>query len=447
MTTLENNYLGPYGFDYSQLATSLEPAGYNDGIYNDPLWTKQGVDWLPSTAARSSPGSASSRCSTRTTSPTSRAASRADVTRPDWEVELPLNFDDDTTTKPTVHTQYADGAALIRGGIADDDTATWKRLLNTYCDLIVNTDDNLGAIVKALAASGGLEDTVIIRTSDHGEMAASHRGVGKGPTIYEEQLRMPLSISWPKRFAAGARTPALAEAVDIVPTCLELAGVARSRLPLPLAARPLAGARVVKPGKRRRRRTSRSAPATRSGRRPTSPAPGGRGGATSAPRCRATSRSPATSRWTASRRSEIPGDQEYELYDLSEDPYELRNLADDPAYKPLLDDLLARLHELEKERFAPVEVPDYGGASLIEPIRPDPIGRPRDADSDGIRSPVEGLPGAYVQLPFGDPHLERRVYEAGGVERVPQTADESRAAAEARARRARRCSASSGHRG
>jgi hypothetical protein len=48
-------------------------------------------------------------------------------------------------------------------------------------------------------------------------------------------------------------------------------------------------------------------------------------------------------------------------------------------------------------------------------------------------SAVEGIPGAYVQLPLGDPHLLDAVYEKGGSGRVPQTADASRALAEARA--------------
>jgi hypothetical protein len=127
-------------------------------------------------------------------------------------------------------------------------------------------------------------------------------------------------------------------------------------------------------------------------------------------------------------------DQEYELYDLSEDPYELRNLATDPAYKPLLDDLLARLHDLERDRLGPVEVPPYGKASLIEALRPDPIGRPQTPLSKSAGAlPTAGVPGAYVQLPFGDPHLERAIYETGGTQRLPQTADASRAMAEARA--------------
>ncbi|MDX6665707.1 MAG: hypothetical protein QOG68_1913, partial [Solirubrobacteraceae bacterium] len=188
-----NNYLGPYGFDYSEQSLSLEPGGYNDGVYNDPVWTKQGVDWLHAHGGQEQPWfMVVSLLNPHDIAYYPRGFS-GDVVRPDWQVELPLNFEDDPATKPTVHRQYASGAALIRGSIADDDTATWKRLLNTYCDLIVNTDDRLAAVVKALHTSGAMDDTVIIRTADHGEMGGSHRAVGKGPMIYDEQLRMPLS--------------------------------------------------------------------------------------------------------------------------------------------------------------------------------------------------------------------------------------------------------------
>ncbi|MDX6666017.1 MAG: choline-sulfatase, partial [Solirubrobacteraceae bacterium] len=132
---------------------------------------------------------------------------------------------------------------------------------------------------------------------------------------------------------------------------------------------------------------------------------------------------------------ELTDEQEYELYDLKDDPYELRNLARDPAYKALLDDMLARLRELESERLGPVKVAAaYGGASILEPLRPDPLGRPDLIDPPSGPSPVEGVPGAYVQAPFGDPHLDSRVYDGGGPDRVPQTADSSRALAEERAR-------------
>ena len=119
---------------------------------------------------------------------------------------------------------------------------------------------------------------------------------------------------------------------------------------------------------------------------------------------------------------EVTDDQEYELYDLSEDPYELRNLAHDPAYKPLLDDMLARLRELEHERLGPVEVPHYGGASLLEPLRPDPLGRPDAAEQAQRRLAGRGRPGRLrpgaVRRPAPRrPRLRRRRPREGAADR------------------------------
>lgn len=432
--TLRNNYLAPYGFDYSEISTSLEPAGYNDGVYNDPVWTKQGVDWLKEHGGDDQPWF----CVVSLLNPHDIAyfprGFTADVTRPDWEVQLPPNFEDDITAKPRVHAQYDGGAALIRGKIAPDDIDTWKRLLNTYCDLVVNTDDNYAAVMKALHHSGGLDDTVVIRTADHGEMAGSHRAVGKGPMIYDEQLRKPLSISWPKRFGAvqGARTAALAEAVDLLPTCLELAGVAD-----PVGRYPWLRGRSLVP--------ALEDPVHARGKEFTvstcdevwSPQDfAGQGKAWKRHVRAALSGHFKIARYvamTGKPQTEVTDEQEFELYDRHEDPLELRNLARDPAYKPLLEDLKAVLHDLEQERLGPVEIALKGSASLIEGIRPDPIGRPSLSDAEGGPGPAEGIPGAYVPLPFGDPQLLAHVYEGTGGDRLPQTADESRAMAEARA--------------
>jgi arylsulfatase len=433
---LQGNYLGPYGFDYSYQAPSLEPAGYNDGVYNDPLWTAQGVDWLRRHGGQDKPWfMVVSLLNPHDIAYFPRGFT-VDVKRPDWGVELPPNFADDPATKPAVHAQYANGAALIRGGIDHDDVPTWKRLMNTYCDLIVNTDHNLGAIVKALGDSGAMDDTVIVRTSDHGEMGASHRAVGKGPLIYDEQLRMPLSISWPTRFDQQAeRTGALAEAVDIVPTCLELAGVDD-----PVGRYPWLRGKSLVPAV--------DDPADAEGKDFTvstcdevwSPQDFAGVGKPWRRHVRAAlSGHYKVARYVAmdgKPQTEIAGEEEYELYDLHEDPLELRNLARDPAYKGLLDDMLARLHELEKERLGPVEVPAYGDASLIEPLRKDPLGRPRTplSKQESAPSPIEGIPGAYVQLPIEDPHLERAIYEiAGRGKRRPKAGERSRAAAEANA--------------
>jgi hypothetical protein len=280
-----------------------------------------------------------------------------------------------------------------------------------------------------------MDDTVIIRTADHGEMGASHRAAGKGPMIYEEQLRMPLSVSWPVRFKSqGARTQALAEAVDILPTCLEVAGVADPVNKYPwLRGRSLVPAVENPAGTRGKDFTVSTCDEVWS---PQDFAGVGKP-------WRRHVRAALSERFKVARyvamsgkpQKEIPGEEEYELYDRFDDPLELRNLARDRAYKPLLDDMLARLRELEKERLSPVKVPYYGNASLVEALRPDPIGRPETplAQQPSMPSAVEGIPGAYVQLPIGDPHLVDKIYETGGKTRLPQTADASRALAESRA--------------
>jgi arylsulfatase len=427
------NYLGPYGFDYSFEAPSLEPLGYNDGVYNDPIWTKQAIDWLGQYGSQDKPWfMVASLLNPHDIAYFPRGYS-VDVKRPDWQVSLPPNFVDDQTTKPTVHEQYANGAALIRGAIKPDDKITWKRLLNTYCDLIVNTDENLAAIMKALHATGQMENTVVIRTADHGELGGSHQQFGKGPMVYEEQLRMPLSISFPGRFAQGVRTAAVSEAVDIVPTCLELAGLADpvSRYPW-LRGQSLVPAVEDPAGARGKDFTVSTCDEVWS--------PQDYAGVGTPWRRHV--RAALSGRFKVARyvamdgnpQKELTGEQDYEVYDLAEDPYELRNLAVDPAYKPLLDDLLARLRELEAERLGPVTVPAYGAPSLIQPLRPDPLGRPQTPASAAAQapSPVAGAPGAYVQLPIGDPQLTRRVYE-GDSGRAPKTQDQSRELAEARA--------------
>jgi arylsulfatase A-like enzyme len=432
--TAAGNYLAAYGFDYSDPAPSMEPAGYNDGVYNDPIWTKQAIDWLAEHGDDEKPWfMVLSLLNPHDIAYFPRGFS-VDVERPDWQVSLPPNFEDDKATKPKVHSQYANGAALIRGGIQPDDKATWLRLINTYCDLIVNSDENLAAVTKALHDSGAMDRTAIIRTADHGENAASHRAVGKGPMVYEEQLRMPLSVSLPGRFSGGARTAGNADSVDILPTCLELAGVDN-----PTGRYPWLRGQSLVP--------ALEDPAATRGKDFTvttcdevwSPQDFAGYGAPWKRHVRAA----VSGRFKIARyvamsgkpQRELTDDQEYELYDLAEDPYELRNLAADPAYRPLLEDMLVRLRELETDRLGPVEVPYYGSASVIEPLRPDPLGRPETAAANAASqpSPVEGVPGAYVQLPLSDPHLERRVYEdAGG--RDPKTRDRTRELAEARAR-------------
>jgi arylsulfatase A-like enzyme len=86
-------------------------------------------------------------------------------------------------------------------------------------------DAQLGRLLDALEASGELEKTLIIFTSDHGELLGDHGLMYKGCRFFEALVHVPLIIAWPGRFRAGVRSRALVELVDLAPTVLEAAGL------------------------------------------------------------------------------------------------------------------------------------------------------------------------------------------------------------------------------
>lgn len=93
-----------------------------------------------------------------------------------------------------------------------------------YYAMIELLDEQFGRLLDHLDAIGERENTIVIFTSDHGEMLGDHGLVLKGCRFYEPLVRVPLVISWPGRFRAGLVSEALVELVDLAPTLLEAAG-------------------------------------------------------------------------------------------------------------------------------------------------------------------------------------------------------------------------------
>ncbi len=98
---------------------------------------------------------------------------------------------------------------------------------NFYAYLHKVVDENLGRVLDALDAKPAVRDrTVVLRISDHGEMGMSHGGLRqKTFNAYEETLRVPLIISNPVMFPQATSTRALASLVDLMPTLATLAEV------------------------------------------------------------------------------------------------------------------------------------------------------------------------------------------------------------------------------
>jgi arylsulfatase A-like enzyme len=99
----------------------------------------------------------------------------------------------------------------------------WRRLKANYLGLVTLVDRALGRICAALEASGQADNTIIVFTSDHGEMLGDHGLTQKG-VFYEEAVRIPLIIHVPWLSNKQIMLEGPISQVDLVPTLLELAG-------------------------------------------------------------------------------------------------------------------------------------------------------------------------------------------------------------------------------
>jgi len=93
-----------------------------------------------------------------------------------------------------------------------------------YYAMAKNVDDNVGRLMKYLDESGLAEDTILVFTSDHGEMLGSHDRRNK-MVPYAEAVNIPTIIRWPGKIAAGSRTDTLHTPMDHFPTLCGLAGL------------------------------------------------------------------------------------------------------------------------------------------------------------------------------------------------------------------------------
>lgn len=121
---------------------------------------------------------------------------------------------------------YADATAeelLNRPNVPRDDSnrSAFESVKN-YFAAITGVDEQFGRILAALGQENLADDTIVIFTSDHGDMMGSHGLMGK-EVWYDESLLVPFVIRWPGRIAPG-HDDLLLSVPDIMPTLLGLAG-------------------------------------------------------------------------------------------------------------------------------------------------------------------------------------------------------------------------------
>lgn len=102
-----------------------------------------------------------------------------------------------------------------------------RHLTALYRGMVRSADDQVGEVLDALAASGHLEDTIVVIASDHGDNLGSHSRFNK-ESSQQEALRVPLMVRWPGRVRQQTASQLAASLVDVAPTLLGLLG-----LPIP----------------------------------------------------------------------------------------------------------------------------------------------------------------------------------------------------------------------
>jgi choline-sulfatase len=177
-----------------------------------------------------------------------------------------------------------------------------RRARHAYFAAISYVDERIGEVLGALREAGLEDDTLVVFTADHGEMLGE-RGLWFKMAFFEDSVRVPLVVRGPPELVrAGARVAAPVSQLDLVPTLLELCGVASGEAPADVDGASLSGLL--------RGDGERAAPvlAEYLGEGVAAPAVMVRSGALKYIRC--------------------PGDPD-QLYDLAADPRELRNIAGD----------------------------------------------------------------------------------------------------------------------
>jgi arylsulfatase A-like enzyme len=249
------------------------------------------------------------------------------------KIPKPETFDDDLKDPPYPGKTSAIRLAYNKIGtdnLGDDDPRTLEEVAKDYYAGIVDNDQNIGRVLQSLDKTNRTDDTAVILTSDHGFFLGEWRMYDKR-FMYEPSIRVPLMVRYPALIKPGICN-ATALNVDIAPTLLELAGV---RVPASIQGRSLVPLLTGEPPDDWRTDWLYEYfefPAAEHVR---------------------PHRGIRNERYKLIHFHAVHGfpdlADEFELYDLQQDPGELQNLYGRPEYASLTRQLLERLAQLRKE--------------------------------------------------------------------------------------------------
>lgn len=254
------------------------------------------------------------------------------------DIPKPSNFHDSMEDKPSIYRRQRD--------VWND--MSWRHFAEAtacYYAYCTHIDNQIGRLLETLKATGELDDTVIVFTSDHGDFMGGHGMMLKGLPPFEEAYRVPLIINWPGRGINGNVSNDLVQLHDLAPTLTTIAGRT-----FPDQSRLSIRNEHAKCG-----RTVRDTDATPSY-RPDSLLPFLNEERPLDHRQEAYAEFHGQDfNWT--QRVYWREDEKYvfntfgrdELYDLKADPGEMNNLVNDDEYEPAKKDLASRMWEIARD--------------------------------------------------------------------------------------------------
>ncbi len=114
---------------------------------------------------------------------------------------------------------------FVRDVAPEFDEAKWDEMLDLYDAEIAYLDAEIGKLLTALEERGLADDTIVVVTSDHGELFGEHGLANHFKALTREETHVPLLVRYPGRIKSGTRIATPAQLRDILPTVLELAEV------------------------------------------------------------------------------------------------------------------------------------------------------------------------------------------------------------------------------
>jgi len=115
-------------------------------------------------------------------------------------------------------------------GMNNEEGRKWRyqNYIKDYLACVKSVDDNVGRVLNYLKENNLEENTIIVLTSDQGFYLGDH-GFFDKRFIYEESLRMPFMVKYPKKIKAGSVNEDIISNIDFAPTLLELAGISTTQ--------------------------------------------------------------------------------------------------------------------------------------------------------------------------------------------------------------------------